>query len=258
MKLTCITFLFVFLCFTSALSQFRLSSESGLVFNQYNDVRAPNGDDNKGTLFSFTDDFEADEPVVFIRLEASYTFNDRHTVILAAAPLRFKYNNPSIASIDFENTTFQNIDSPFPAPAAAPITGTYEFNTYRASYRYGLLRKEKTRLDLGATILLRDAKIELTQNGNSEENTDLGVVPLISLMFEQELNERLSFMVVADALVGPVGRAEDVFAGLEFDILSDRLFGRVGYRLIEGGADVDQVYNFAFFHFVNVGVASEF
>lgn len=244
--------MFLFLIFTqlTAHAQLRLSSESGLVFNGYNDVRAPNGDGEQGTLFSFTDDFEVDQPVIFLRLEASYTLNDKHSFILTAVPLTFNYENPTIAEIDFENTPFQT--------SASTVTGSYQFNTYRFSYRYALLRKEKTRIELGLTALLRDAKIELTQNGESIENTDLGFVPLISLLFEQEFNDRLSFMLVGDALVGPVGRAEDVFAGLEFDIVPDRFFGRVGYRIIEGGADVDQVYNFALFHFVNVGIASEF
>ncbi len=240
----------IFFVVSNLNAQLRLSSESGLVFNQYNDVRAPNSDSEQGTLFSFTDDFEADEPVIFLRLEASYTFNDQHSIILTAAPLRFEYTNPTIATIDFEGQNFQT--------ATSEVTGSYQFNTYRASYRYALLRREKSRLELGLTALLRDARIALTQNGETVENTDLGFVPLISLLFEQDFNDRLSLLVVGDALVGPVGRAEDVFVGLEFDIIPDRFFGKVGYRLIEGGANVDQVYNFAFFHFVNVGIASEF
>jgi|GEM_PF-4413361 len=34
----------------------------------------------------------------------------------------------------------------------------------------------------------------------------------------------------------------------------NRLDLKAGYRVIEGGADVDQVYNFAFFHFADFGI----
>ncbi|MEM9885534.1 MAG: hypothetical protein AAF849_06545 [Bacteroidota bacterium] len=232
-----------------AYGQFRFSSESGLVFNQYNDVRAPNGDQGAGNLFSFTDDFEVDQPVIYLRLEAGYTLADKHTFLLTAAPLTFNYNGLEDRSIRFEDSTFEPSDE---------VSGSYQFNTYRFSYRYALLRREKTRLELGLTALLRDASISLTQGSNTPENTDLGFVPLISFLLETEFNSRLSFLLVGDALVGPQGRAEDVFAGLEFDIISDRLFGKIGYRIIEGGADVSQVYNFALFHFLSVGIASEF
>ncbi|MEM0994216.1 MAG: hypothetical protein AAGI49_14345 [Bacteroidota bacterium] len=246
-----LTFLsLVFVCSCSAVyGQWRFSSESGLVFNQYNDVRAPNGDIATGSFFSFTDDFEANEPVIFLRLEAGYTFADKHTFLLTAAPLAFNYDNFNGTSIQFEGRSFES---------STNLSGHYEFNTYRFSYRYALLRKEKTRLELGLTVLLRDAKISLTQDDVTRENTDLGFVPLISFLLATDLNPKLSFLLVGDALVGPQGRAEDIFAGFQFDILNDRLFGKVGYRLIEGGADVTQVYNFAFFHFFNIGIASEF
>ena len=47
-----------------------------------------------------------------------------------------------------------------------------------------------------------------------------------------------------DALAAPQGRAEDVLLAPYVD-LSERVRFRIGYRLLEGGADNDEVYNFA-------------
>ena len=75
----------------------------------------------------------------------------------------------------------------------------------------------------------------------------------MSLDTRYAFNSNLSLALKGDALVGPVGRAEDVFLGFVYQP-SSRVGVRAGYRLIEGGADVDQVYNFAFIHFAALGL----
>jgi hypothetical protein len=63
----------------------------------------------------------------------------------------------------------------------------------------------------------------------------------------------LSFRVAGDALVGPQGRAEDVLLALIYDIApSTKLFA--GYRVLEGGADNDEVYTFSLFHYAVAGM----
>jgi hypothetical protein len=54
-----------------------------------------------------------------------------------------------------------------------------------------------------------------------------------------------------DALAGGPGRAEDLSLRLGYDI--DERWGLAfGYRTVEGGADVDDVYNFAWFNYAVV------
>jgi hypothetical protein len=55
----------------------------------------------------------------------------------------------------------------------------------------------------------------------------------------------------------PQGRAEDVFVGARYRA-SDGLALSAGYRLIEGGADVDEVYTFAAFHHLALGATWRF
>lgn len=228
----------------SANAQIRLSAESGIVSTQYNDVRAPNAEGMMGTFFSFKDDFVEKGPAVYLRAEAAVTIADRHTIEVTAAPLTTEYDGSTLATINFEGSTFSGSD----------IVGRYEFNTYRASYRYRIVAKEKLTFELGASLLVRDARIALTQGSRTIDNTDLGYVPLISWDLIYNPTGRFSLQLKGDALVGPVGRAEDIFAGILYDVVDDRLAVKLGYRLIEGGADVDQVYNFAYFHFASAGV----
>jgi hypothetical protein len=61
----------------------------------------------------------------------------------------------------------------------------------------------------------------------------------------------------ADALAAPQGRAEDVVVRTVVD-LSPSIKAHIGYRLLEGGADNDSVYTFAFLHYAVIGLQVEF
>jgi hypothetical protein len=230
-----------------AQAQLRIGLESGIAFNQYNDVRTPNGGSAPGTFFSLSNDFRPQILNPFVRVELSYTIIDRHDIQLTAVPLQLKYNSYKNQLIDFAGQTFSGDD----------ITGYYKFNTYRLSYRYNIVRKEKIRFGIGLAVLLRDARIALEQGTKVAEDTDLGVVPLISFNLIYSPIDKLSIILKGDALVGPQGRAEDIFLGITYDLV-DALELKAGYRIIEGGASVEQVYSFAFFHFVDVGLVYTF
>lgn len=237
----------LFLMTQIATAQLRVAVESGFAFNQYNDVRTPNGDVDRGTFFSLSSDFKPQAVNPFVRAEISYTVIDRHDIQITAAPLQLKYESYKNQVIDFAGRTFSGDD----------ITGYYKFNTYRLSYRYNVVRKEKIRFGIGATVLLRDARIALEQGGRVAEDTDLGAVPLISFNLVYSPIEKLSILLKGDALVTPQGRAEDIFLGVTYDII-DALELKAGYRIIEGGSGVPQVYSYAFFHFADVGLVYTF
>ena len=244
MKSRLTIFLLLFWGTQTAFAQLTIELESGAAFNEYNDVRTPNNDQEMGTLFSLTDDFEVQQPAVFFRASLAYTIADRHTIAVVAAPLTLEYDNNTIRDFRFEGRQY----------GSAPVTAEYQFNTYRLSYRYRLVNSEKVKLALGLTGLLRDAKIALTQEGVTNRNTDLGFVPLLSFDFNYHFTDRFDFILAGDALVGPQGRAEDIFGGLAYQFVDNRLALKLGYRLLEGGADVSSVYNFTYVHFANVGI----
>lgn len=54
-------------------------------------------------------------------------------------------------------------------------------------------------------------------------------------------------------MAAPQGRAEDIFMGANYRV-SDNIGLKAGYRILEGGTDNDEVYNFALFHYTSAGI----
>ncbi len=227
-----------------AVARWSVDIEAGPVFSGYNDVRIP-GD--TGTDFSLTHDLHA--RVAFgPRVRMSKTFGDRHWVSVLVAPLRVKSRGTLDRDVLFAGRSF---------PAMADeLDALYRFDSYRLTYRYGFVRAGRFGLDLGLTAKVRDAEISLNYAhlmlpGASKTNT--GFVPLISFRAHWQLGPRVGLVLDGDALGVPQGRAEDVMAVLRFGF-GERVDARVGYRLLEGGSNVDEVYGFALFHYAVAGV----
>jgi len=225
---------------SSLKAQVLIDLESGVVFSGYNDVRIP-GD--QGTLFSLSKELEA-SPKVFYRLRAGYTFGTRHNVSLLYAPLTVKSDGSISRDLSFEGVVF---------PANTSLIGFYKFNSYRLTYRYDIIEKPGFEFGLGFTAKIRDAEISLASPGSYSEKTNVGFVPIINFRLEWKADDKLSFLFEGDALAAPQGRAEDILIAAQFR-LSDHIGLKAGYRLLEGGADNDEVYNFALFHYAAVGL----
>ena len=219
---------------------FVLDLESGAVFNGYNDVRVP-GD--TGTAISLTDDLRVDG-APFIRARLTYFLEDRHLLSVFAAPLRLKAEGVADAPVIFEDVEF---------PTGTPLEGLYRFDSYRLTYRYRFLRTERWEGWVGFTAKIRDAEIRLEGGGLEAQTTNTGFVPLLSFRFSWKLRDLLQAILDGDALAGPQGRAEDVLLALRYQFCP-RIALRAGYRVLEGGADVESVYNFALLHFVSGGI----
>ena len=221
-------------------AQFSLDLESGIVSTGYNDVRIP-GD--QGTLFSLKDDLVS-KTEVFFRLRANYTIKSRHTLSILYAPLETISKGNVSYDIFFEGVTF---------PANTDLTGTYKFNSYRFTYRYEIVLKPKFEFGLGFTAKIRDAKIALSSSTLESEKTNVGFVPVINFRMLWKPYEKFGILLEGDALAAPQGRAEDVLIAATYRV-SDWLGLKAGYRILEGGADNDEVYNFALFNYASVGL----
>jgi len=228
------------------LAQWSLDAESGVAWSGYNDVRIP-GDG--GTLFSLSRELRA-ESRAFVRLRLSWQLHPRHTLSVLYAPLGFRSAGALDRDIVFAGGTFL---------AGRPLRGTYVFNSYRLTYRYSLVRKPRLEAGLGLTVKVRDALIRLEDGlaGGSAEKTDLGIVPLINFRVLWRLGGSWGLLFDGDALAAPQGRAEDVSLSLWAD-LSKALRLRVGYRLLEGGAENDEVYTFALVNYAFAGLTLTF
>jgi hypothetical protein len=188
------------------------------------------------------------ETAFFYRLSLSYTIKSRHTITLLYAPLETKSEGSKAEDILFEGVVF---------PANTDIEGTYKFNSYRLTYRYDFVKKPGFEFGLGFTAKIRDAKIALSSPGLVSEKTNVGFVPIINFRLLWNIDEKFGLLLYGDALAAPQGRAEDVLVAATFK-LSDRFGIRAGYRILEGGADNDEVYNFSLFNYASVGITYTF
>ena len=239
----------IILCFAIIISftskaQATLDLETGAVFTGYNDVQIP-GD--QGTRISLKDQLTPDTEF-FYRLRLSYTIKSRHTLSLLYAPLETQSEGQVAEDILFEGVVFN---------ANTQLRGTYKFNSYRLTYRYDIVKKPKVEFGLGFTAKIRDAQISLSSEGLYSEKDNVGFVPIINFRLLWNVNDQFGLLLEGDALAAPQGRAEDISLAATYK-LSDKLRVRLGYRILEGGADNDEVYNFALFHYALAGISYTF
>ena len=142
-------------------------------------------------------------------------------------------------------------------PANTELAGTYKFNSYRLTYRYDIVQKPRFEFGLGITAKIRDAEIALSSSGLTSEKTNVGFVPIINFRLLWKIDDQFGLLLDGDALAAPQGRAEDVLLAATYKF-SDNLDIRAGYRILEGGADNDEVYNFALFHYASFGISYTF
>ena len=224
-------------------AQWLVDVESGLAVNGYNDVRIPG---STGTSISLTDDLHPDAQG-FWRVRVGRRFGERHQLSLVIAPLRLQAEGRVSHSIMFTDVTF---------PAATELRSLYRFDSYRLAYAYDVYRRRTLRIAAGATAKIRDAAIRLTSDAQVAEKSNTGFVPLLHVAVDWDLWGRLRVVLDIDALAAPQGRAEDILLALSGRV-SHSLRLKAGYRMLEGGADNDDVYNFTLVNYALVGMAWE-
>lgn len=231
--------IFSFCLVLPVLGQFSLDLETGLIFPGYNDVRIPN---QQGTIFDFNEDFDIEGPLIPFRIRPGYTFGRNHIFVLYA-PLSARYiGNPDF-DINFQDIQFDR---------NRETEGFYKFNSYRLTYRRDLIRDEKWILGVGFTAKIRDARVSLSNETQLAFKDDIGFVPLLHLFVSYDTGT-FRGVIEGDGLAGGPGRAFDFFGGVYIP-LSNYFDLKAGYRVLEGGADVSEVYNFALFNFASVGI----
>jgi hypothetical protein len=241
-SLTIAFIILISVCLTASLNaQVILDVETGIVSTGYNDVRIPG---NEGTFISLKNDLKPSSDI-FYRIKLNYTFSSVHTLSLLYAPLIVKSEGRLTKDVNFAGKIFF---------ANKDLSGSYKFNSYRLTYRYDFVQNPNLEFGLGFTAKIRDAGISLSSQGLSAEKYNVGFVPIINFRLRWLFNENLGFLFEGDALAAKQGRAVDVLLAVSYR-LSSNLGIKAGYRILEGGADNDEVYNFALLHYLSFGVS---
>lgn len=235
-------FLIVLMMSNISFAQLTLDLEGFYAFQDYNEVRVPN---STGTTFDLNRDFELQQPAIAPRLRVTYNFG-KNNISALIAPLTTTYEGSAPRDIRFEGVQFYEGEY---------IFGKYTFNSYRLTYRRDLIDNENWLLGVGFTAKIRDAEIALDTETAYSTKTNIGFVPLIRLVGAYKL-DRWKFFIEGDGLFGGPGRAFDAFGGASYRTTigeEQPLHIKAGYRIVEGGADVGEVYNFTAFHLISVG-----
>lgn len=221
-----------------------IQPEVALAWQSYNDVQIPS---TTGTRFSLTTFGKG--PVPSARIYLGYRISNQHEVRALAAPLRLQFTGRLTSLTQYMGQTFvTNQDT----------EARYQFDSYRMTYRYGLLMTEDFLLKVGFTGKLRVAEISLKQGGTFASRKNIGFVPLLHLSARQSLTENLALSGDLDGLWSPYGRAEDLALFAEYQY-GDGVTLLAGYRTVEGGSSGGGgVYSFAWLHFATVGMRVEF
>jgi hypothetical protein len=218
--------------------------ESGGVWFSRNDVRIPGDSGTRFDMLNLTG--KGADP--YFRITATYDFNDRHALRLTLAPLEVEGMGRLSEDVTFKDDVFT---------AGTPAKGTYKFNTYRLTYRWSFYEHENWRWGLGVAALVRDADITLEQGDRKQSRDDLGLVPLLHLYGEYRLNDQVSVVLDVEGAWSSMGRAVDAAFTAQYDFDSG-WYAAAGYRMLEGGADNDEVYTFAWLHFAQASVGYRF
>lgn len=225
----------------STRAQVTVDFETGQVSTGYNDVRIPG---NQGTFISLKDDLKPDADI-FYRIKLNYTFSSAHTLSLLYAPLTIQSEGRLDKDVNFAGRIFQ---------ANRDVSGSYKFNSYRLTYRYDFVQNPDLEFGLGFTAKIRDARIALSSQNISAEKTNVGFVPIINFRLFWNIGEDFGLLFEGDGLAAKQGRAFDVLSAASYN-LSDKIGIKAGYRILEGGADNDEVYNFALLHYLSFGIS---
>ncbi len=231
----------IIICISNAqtINRFGLDFESGMVFSGYNNVQIPR---STGTRISLSKELKTD-PTLFFRAKLIYSISDRHKLSIFYAPLQLKGNGKINRDVNFEGVVF---------PADTPLKSLYRFDSYRFTYRYDFYQNDKFQAGIGLTAKIRDAAISLEGADTISEKTNTGFVPLINFRLDWMLVDKIGLLLDGDALAAPQGRAEDVLFALQYKPSTN--FGlKLGYRILEGGSDVEEVYSFTLINYLVIG-----
>ena len=219
----------------AANAQTFVNLESGAFFTNINDIRYG----SNGTLFSLKNDFQT--PVSpFLRLRIGFLTDEKNHFSILYAPLKIVETGTLANDILFDGNNFK---------ANMPIEAVYMFNSYRFTYNRRIINKDNFNFGLGLSAKIRDAGVSLKNSELFKENFNVGFAPLINLIANWDISQKMGVNFFGEGIAASKGRAIDISLSGRYTF-SESLQGNFGYRLLEGGANGTERYNFIQLHFI--------
>jgi hypothetical protein len=96
---------------------------------------------------------------------------------------------------------------------------------------------------------IRDAGVSLKNSALLSENFTVGFAPLINLITNWDITPKMGVDFFGEGIAASKGRAIDLSLSGRYSF-TKTLQGNIGYRLLEGGANGTNGYNFIQLHFI--------
>jgi hypothetical protein len=181
-------------------------------------------------------------------LRAGYLLKGKNHFSLLYAPLKIVETGTFDKDILFDGKPFK---------ANLPIEAVYKFNSYRFTYNRIIVSKDNFKFGLGLSAKIRDAGFTLKNKDFLSGNFSVGFVPLINLLANWNISKKMGVDFFGDGLAASRGRAIDLSLSGRYCITKN-LQGNIGYRLLEGGTNGTNRYNFIQLHFIFVSLNYSF
>lgn len=220
-------------------NRWTLDFETGLSSSRYNSARVPNPGGTDVNLASVL----GRNWRPFGRVALAYRDASQGTWKVLYAPFRQTGTGVLTGPTSFAGQTF----------APGSVNAGYQFDSYRLTYR----KPWRGNWSLGATLKVRAAQIRLVQGGTVGAERNVGLVPLLHVFGSGSLTNDIGYEIEMDGLAGGPGRAIDLSFRATKN-LGPKATGFVGLRVLEGGADVPKVKNFAWVSYLTAGVSIKF
>jgi hypothetical protein len=197
-------------------------------------LRVPDG----ATELSLTDDLSGEDDWAG-RLTVGYRVAPRHWLRAVVAPLALESEGELAQPVDFAGVTF---------PADTGTRGRFRSNTYRLTWLYDFDPTGDFRFGAGLTGAFRHHSVRLANEDELEAARKMnGVLPGIHLSSEARINDAWWAVLDGDALYAGEGRLWDAWIGVR-RTMGDQSAIRLGYRVVEGGVDSDELHDIELVH----------
>ena len=169
------------------------------------------------------------------RITGYFDLSSGNQIYFLIAPLETSFKFNSTKPFEFDNQNFLSGEQ---------TEVNYKFSSYRLGY---LWKWKFSHLKIWSGFIgkIRDAEIEVVQGNKSRSFKNVGFVPLASFGFEASLFSSLSIYSHTDALSAKQGSAYDSQLELRYKLSNSSI--SIGKRVLGGGADNENLYNFAQF-----------
>jgi hypothetical protein len=243
-RITVVLAVLLFAGYSGAYAGLSVDVGVGPVFTGYNDLRAPN---YAGSDLSLSEELKTD-PAFFYKVKVVYSIRNKHHIGVFFAPLHLNSNGSVDRLVSFGGEDF---------PADTQLEAVYKLNHYRLSYRYDLIHTRRFHAGLGVTTDIRYSSIRLAGGGKSAKEKDITFTPLFGFRAYLTLTRSLGIVLEGDVLAVAQGRTEDVLLAIQYK-LNRFIDLRIGYRMLEGGIDACNIYNFAMMNYFAIGPTISF